>query len=106
MFKWVRRIWPSRAVTVVCNVSVGSDDSGCDQDTITFLQRRNKELLDHNNKQLEENREQRRLLKELAEVAELNHDLLIQNSINTGYCGCDLEKRTVIAVSKVKKNGR
>lgn len=64
--------------------------------------RRVTELLEHNNKLVNENRAQRVLIKELAHCAIENHNLLIDHSKHTGYCGCELEKRTVVAVLKAR----
>ena len=61
------------------------------------------ELLDHNNSQLEDNRALKALVRQLVSVAEKNSDLLIEHSATTGYCGCDLEKETFLAVSRAKE---
>lgn len=60
------------------------------------------ELLEHNNEQLQQNRDLKALVRRLAAVAEQNSDLLIEHSATTGYCGCDLEKETFLAVKEAK----
>ena len=60
------------------------------------------ELLEHNNAQLQQNRDLKALVRKLTKLAQANSDLLIEHSATTGYCGCDLEKDTFLAVMEAK----
>lgn len=90
MFGWFRSR-PNFSISFI-----STNDNSAEHD------RRVTELLDHNNKLVNENRAQRVLIKELAHCAIENHNLLIDHSEHTGYCGCELEKRTVVAVLKAR----
>lgn len=66
-------------------------------DYIKEITRRNQELLEHNNLQLGIIRAQKAELKDQRVIIGELDSLLVKHSEHTGYCGCDLEKRAVMA---------
>lgn len=90
MFGFLRRAHPVY-ITINMFAAEGEDKSA-----------RVNELLTSNNEKLETVRAQKKLIRRLAAAAEANSDLLIEHSIHTGYCGCDLEKETLLAVDEAK----